>query len=402
VTESTTGNAELAGRGDVPLHVEVSRGFEEVSALESQWRAFGARALTADYDHLHAVIASEPKMLEPAVLTVRRGDALEGMVLGRIEDATLGLRLGYRTVLRPTVHSLTIVYNGFLGRMDDEVADVVVDELVRLLGRGGPEAVIFRRLNVHHPVYRAATTRPRLLVRERYTRVGTCWERSLPSSFDAFLASLSKSTRTSVKRYANKLERDYSGRLETRKLTTPADLDVYFRDADTVASKSYQRGLGVGVRDDPAQRRRAQVAAEHGWFRAYVLYVGGQPVAFCGGEAYAGRFYYSIPGYDPSFREHRVGQYVLMKMIEDLCEDESVHVLDFGPGDAEYKRRFGDRTWHEADVHLFAARPRPIAVNLSRTAILRTNDALASAARSLRVFGRIKQGWRRRAASPPA
>ncbi len=378
--------------------VEVARGFESVANLESQWRGFRAEALTANYDHFHTVLASEPSMLEPVVLTVFRNDTPEAMIVARLEDAALAFKLGYRTLYRPTVRSYTVVYRGFLGTIDDEVGALVVDELTRTLERGDVEAIVFRRLHVDHPLFRAATQRPRFLVRQHYTRVAPCWERSLPSTFDDFLASLSKSTRTGVRRYAKKLEKDFSGRLETRKLSRPSDLDTYFRDADLVASKTYQRGLGVGVRDDPAQRLRARLAAERGWFRAYLVYVDDEPVAFCGGELYEGRFYYGIPGFDPEFREHRVGQYALMKMIEDLCEDDEAHVLDFGPGDAEYKRRFGDHARREADVHLFAPHVRPIGVNLARTAILRSNDALAATARSLRVFGRLKQGWRRRAA----
>jgi CelD/BcsL family acetyltransferase involved in cellulose biosynthesis len=122
-------------------------------------------------------------------------------------------------------------------------------------------------------------------------------------------------------------------------------------------------------------------------------------VAFAAGEAYAGRFYYGIPGYDPAYREYRVGMYVLMKMIEDLCEDESVTVIDFGPGDAEYKRSYGDRSWPEAEVHLFAPRLRPVSINVARAAILGANDGLASAAQTLGVVGRVKRWWRDRVTS---
>jgi len=384
------------------LRINVTRGFEDVAGLEQQWRQFEGPALTANFEHFHTVIDSEPTMHEPVVLTVLRDDAPESMIVARVEDVTLAFKLGYRAVWRPSVRSLTVVYRGFLGHVDDEVSDRVVDELTGMLEQGELEAVIFRRLSLDHPLYRAATTRPRYLMRQHYTRFVTCWERTLPPSFDLFLASLSKSTRTSAKRYANKLERDYASRLEVRKLSSPTHLDDYFRDAETVASKSYQRGLGVGVRDDPAHRFRAGLAAERGWFRAYILYLDRAPVAFCGGESYAGRFYYGIPGYDPAFRDYRVGQLVLLRMIEDLCEDEEVQVVDFGPGDAEYKRRFGDRSWQEADVHVFAPRLRPVAVNLGRTTILRANDAMATAARELRIFGRIKRAWRRRASSFPS
>ena len=390
---SSTSKATPEGEG---LRVTVTRGFDGVAALEERWRSFDGQCITTDFDYFHTVLESEPAMLEPLVMSVSRNEVPLALVLARVEDTALALKFGYRTLYRPRLRSLTIVYRGFLGEVDDDVSTTVVREVARLLERGEFEIAIFRRLGVDHPLYRAATTGPRFLMRPHYTRTTTCWERTLPSSLDAFMQSLSKSTRSGVKRYANKLERDFDGRLDVRRFSQPSDLDEYFRDAEAVASKSYQRGIGVGVQDDPAHRLRAGLTSERGWFRAYVLYLDGAPVAFCGGESYKGRFYYGIPGYDPAFRDYRVGSYILVRMIGDLCADDTVAVLDLGPGDAEYKRRFGDTSWQEADVHLFAPRARPIVINVLRTGILTTNDAVAAVARSLGIVGSVKQRWRRR------
>jgi len=379
------------------ITAHLTRGFVDVAGLRDEWESLPSEALTADFDYFHTVLASEPSMLEPAVLTVARDGRTEAMVIARFERVPLSFKLGYKRIYEPVVRALTVIYRGFRGELDAVTSSLVVRELTNVLGEGEVEVVVFRRLDTQHPLYPAATTEPRLLVRQLYTRVGVCRERSLPDSFAAFMESLSKSTRTGVTRYAKKLEREFGDRLELRRFVDPGELDTYLAHADAVAARSYQRGLGVGVRDEPAQRLRAQLSMERGWFRAYVLYVDGSPVAFCGGDAYAGRLYYGIPGYDPAYGEYRVGTYVLMKMIEDLCEDDRVHVLDFGPGEAEYKRRFGDRSWHEADVYLFAARPRPLFVNVARAAILGTSDGLASAARTAGVVGRVKRRWRDRA-----
>ena len=379
--------------------VRLTRGFDDVATLRGEWKSLPSASITTDFDYFRTVLASEPSMLEPAVLTIARDGRPEVMVIARFELVPLSFKLGYKGIYEPVVRTLTVIYRGFRGELDAETSSHVVRELARVLREGEIEVVIFRRLDTQHPLYRAATTEPRLLVRQLYTRVGVCWERSLPGSFSAFMESLSKSTRGGVKRYAKKLEREFGDRLQVRRFVDPSDLDTYLEHADAVAAKSYQRGLGVGVRNEPSQRMRAQLSLDRGWFRAYMLYIDDSPVAFCGGDAYGGRFYYGIPGYDPEYGEYRVGTYILMKMIEDLCEDDRVEVLDFGPGDAEYKRRFGDRSWHEADVYLFAPRLRPFFINTARAEILGANDGLASAAQTLGVVGRVKRWWRDRATS---
>jgi hypothetical protein len=374
--------------------VEVARGFDEVAALRPLWESFPRGSLTADFDHFHAVLASEQSMLEPWTLTAKRDGAPVAFAVARLEDIKLPLRIGYRTLASPGLRSLTVVYRGVLGDIDDDLAAALVGALSGVLRDGDADVATFRRLELGSPLYEAATTRPGLLARQHRARSGVAWERSLPPSYDAFLASLSKQSRTGLTRYARKLERDFDGRLEVRRVSRPDQLDEYFDDAEAVASLTYQRGLGVGVRDDDAHRRRTLLSLEKGWFRAIVLRLDDRPVAFCNGEAYGGRFAYGIPGYDPAYRDYRVGNYVLAKLIEDLCADPDVSVLDFGFGDAEYKRRFGDRSWQEADVHVFAARARPATVNVARTAVLSANDALAWVARSLGVLGRVKQRWR--------
>ena len=379
------------------LTIHLARGFDEVATLRPEWESLPSDAITSDFDYVHTVIASEPSMLEPAVFTVARSGRPLAMVIARLERVPLSFRLGYKRIYEPVVRSLTVVYRGFRGELDAETSSLVARELTRFLGEGKLDVVILRRLDTQHPLYRAVTTEPRVFNRPLYTRVGVCWERSLPETFPEFMQSISKSTRSSVRNYSNKLEREFGDRLQLRRFTDPSDLDTYFGHADAVAAMSYQRGLGVGVRNEPSQRMRTKLSMDRGWFRAYVLYVDETPIAFAAGDAYGGRFHYGIPGYDPEYGKYRVGTYIFLKMVEDLCQDDRVQVLDFGPGDAEHKHHFGDRSWHEADVYLFASRPRPLFINVARATILGTSDGVSSVARRIGVVGRVKRWWRDRA-----
>ena len=137
---------------------------------------------------------------------------------------------------------------------------------------------------------------------------------------------------------------------------------------------------------------------ERGWFRAYVLYLDGEPIAFWHGHAYRGVFSTGVPGFDRAHAELRVGNYVLLKLIADLCADPEVRTLDYGFGDAEYKRRFGTRCRSEQDVHLFAGTFRGFRVNALRSGLTATAAGARKALARGDVLDRLKRGWRDRLA----
>jgi CelD/BcsL family acetyltransferase involved in cellulose biosynthesis len=130
-----------------------------------------------------------------------------------------------------------------------------------------------------------------------------------------------------------------------------------------------------------------------------VLSLEGEPVAFWPGWVYNRSFYSSTPGYDPALAEYRLGQYVLMRLIRDLCDDPDADLLDFGFGDSEYKRRFSTEEWREADVLVFAPSFKGARVNAGRTAVGLGERALRRAVERAGLEERIKRAWRRRLAA---
>ena len=134
---------------------------------------------------------------------------------------------------------------------------------------------------------------------------------------------------------------------------------------------TYQRALGVAFGDTPAHRERTRVSMEQGWFRGYVLHLDGRPAAFHHGELYGGRFRLGSPGYDARVRQpehrHLPAPAPDRRPLHSAMTRES---LDYGIGDADYKRRFGTRSWHEGNVFVYAPTFRGIRINLTRTALL--------------------------------
>ena len=198
-----------------------------------------------------------------------------------------------------------------------------------------------RHLNVDHPLHRAATTGGGLS-RQRMARRMTCWERTLPPTFDEFLVAVEVDA---DRRHSLHEEARPGLRRSPRdaQVPNPDELDGYFRDAGSLR-RSRPARLGAGVRDDPRQRRRATtrddgarlVPGTHALPRR-------SSDRILRRRGFRERFRYGIPAYDPEYADYRVGNYVLMKLIEDVCDDPELTLLDFGFEDADLRRRFACR-----------------------------------------------------------
>jgi hypothetical protein len=350
-----------------------------------------------DLDYYLWSLREEPSVLRPHVLTVERAGRVETLVVARLRRARLPCRVGHKTVYAPEVRAISVVRGGLLGRADAETAEVVTDALVSELQAGDADAVLFRQLERGCALHRATLARTTFATRQSFSQTDRRWQIALSQTFDDYLASRSSSTRKGIRRTAYRLEQELGGRLAIRIFREPAELDRFFRDADAIAARTYQRGLGVGFDGSPRQRARTEMLMEHGWFRGYVLYVDGRPAAFEQGELYGGRFLSLSAGYDPDYGHQRVGAHLLAKAIEDLAADPDVLVFDFGFGDAEYKGRLADRCIEEGDVVVYARRPRPLAVNFSRAAVLGVVSAARTGLGRAALLDRARK-WRRRRA----
>jgi CelD/BcsL family acetyltransferase involved in cellulose biosynthesis len=380
MSESSVVRAAMGplGRADAPpagmngaagQAVHVARSPAELERLRPLWEAAGVRGPDADLDYLAAVSASSPDVVRPHVVAIERPGRPPLVAMARLEEGRLELKAGYRVLARPALRTLVVVYGGIAGADSDEDRRLVLSELQRSLREGEADALCLAKLRSNDPLLELARELAPWPCRDHLATEVPRTDVTVPGDLDSFLRERSRNTRDNVRRYGKRLEREHGNALAVHSYREPHELDEALAQMEAVAATTYQRGLGVGFRDEPRQRVPLELAARKGMLRAWVLTIDGTPVAFWYGLAYGGTFYIGSPGYDPAHGKLRVGQYLQMRMMEELCADPAVERLDYGFGDAQYKRSFGDRTWTETDVMIFAARPRPLAINALRTAV---------------------------------
>ena len=180
-----------------------------------------------------------------------------------------------------------------------------------------------------------------------------------------------------------------------------SELDLLFADAEEIAKKTYQRGLGAGFAATPDVRKRLGLAAQKGWLRGYVLYIGDRPCAFWIGMLYEKTFVSEYLGYDPEFRQYSPGMFLIMNVIEGFCAQKNgdiVKELDFGLGHAEYKAALCTKVWLESSLYIFSPRPKGLILKAMRTSTRIVDEGLRTVLAKTSLVPKLKRAWRDRLA----
>jgi CelD/BcsL family acetyltransferase involved in cellulose biosynthesis len=181
--------------------------------------------------------------------------------------------------------------------------------------------------------------------------------------------------------------------LTVKTLDRAADLDAIVNTSDSITSRTYHKGLGKAWTCDEMVKR-VSLWLGKGFFKAFFLYADGKPCAYQHILRYRGRAFAMGTSYDPALQRYAVGRYILLKALEDLCDSQDASELDFGFGDAEYKRELCNHHWEEADLVLFGPNCTGLAVNAIRTANIKGLQLLKRALKSAGRFDRVKRAWR--------
>ncbi len=372
---------------------------DAVRAAGELWGELGAAHPHAQPEFLLRVCEHRDEVVSPYVLVVLRDGHPAALAVGRLEDVRLAGRFGYRDVYRPRVRAISIVAGGLVAPDPARDEPELVRLLMAALRAGEADVVSLPGLATDSAAFAAARGAPPRLARPLAPVSAPRWQVALPDAPDDFLAARSARWRQQLRRKDRRLSERYGERLRVEALTEPADLDRVLDDLETVSAGTYKRGLGVGFARTDEQRALVRLGLERGAYRAWVMSIEGRPRAFVDGYAEGDTFWLGTLAHDPDpdQRPLSIGTLLLLRAFADLCTDPAVRRFDFGSGDAEYKQRFGDTCIEEADVVMFAPRPRPVAVNLARAAVQSADRG------ARRVLGgertrRLKRAWRERLA----
>ena len=377
--------------------VVTARTPNEVEQLRDRWESFALPTVHHDIDYHLAKVRARPEMVRPHVALVERDGRPTALAIGRLERASLHCRIGYRTVYRPRLQLIVLRPGVVFADASPWDVHALMSQLTRSLVRGEADGLSLYGLDPDAALYRAARRMPSMFCRDAFVTHESHYTLELPDSLAAFMASRSRHARSELRGVGNRLARAYGDRLSVRIFRSPDDLQQVRRDLARVDASAYQGRLRLDGREAERTSELMSLALARGWLRAYVLYLDDRPVAYWSGYLYRGRFSGANTGYDPAYARDRVGTFLFLRLLEDLCDDAAAQTVDYGCGDAEHKRRFASGRTIEAHPLIFAPTFTGLRANVMRTAIAAGDVAARSALERTRLLTPLRQRLRARA-----
>lgn len=371
--------------------VTVARSVDDVLALRDLW--LDGPNIATGIDFFLTVVRERGRDARPHVVVVSEHGEVVALLVARMEQLPVRCRIGYWTVVQPTLKTIVVAHGGFVG--DVRAAPNAMESLRDSVSAREAEAIFIPSLRIDSPLHRAAAD-VRGLRRQRGIQPSVHHALELPPSFEQFLAGRSAKSRGTLRRYAKRLETDFADSLRLERHGEPADIDETIHALREISAKSYQSGIGVGFEGTALERSLMRTTMEQGQFEAHVLYIADTPVAFWQGYVDGTVYRTGYTGFDPAYGEYRVGTYVLLRLIEACCENPAVSSIDFGVGAADYKERFGTTSWLDIDMFFYGPGLRPAMVAVARAVTSEANNILVALARRLESMRKLKRWWRRR------
>jgi hypothetical protein len=377
--------------------IEVVKDLGEVSALRGAWEEM-CQDPNADIDFYRTIIQSRGEVLRPHVIVLKRNGIVRSILAGRLERKEFDAELGYKKIRLASVRCLTLIHGGLLGEESEDCVADLVESVRKSLRSGEADVAWFYGLDVNSAFYRVARRVGGFTTHDYFPGQIQRWKLRLPPTYDELYRKLSCNTKHNLKRYSKRLRDTFGEELTIKSFHDLRDLDWVLEDTEVVAAKSYHRGLGVGFICNEETRRTMTLAAKEGWLRAYVLYIANKPCAFWNGILYGRTFFTSTTGYDPDLRDYRPGTFLLQTMLRDLCSEKVADEVDFGFGDAQYKRDWCEQEQVQASFFVFAPSFKGVYVNCLRTPLIGAANGTRKILSRTGVLQKLKRAWRDRLA----
>ena len=384
--------------GGRPWGIHTYRTLEQIRGIRPAWETLKTETcsdkdIEADFKRYVGVVESTSDC-EPYTLLAFKDGKPHALLAATRVSTKIPCKLGYLNLFKPSLQGISIIYGGYLGCFDEDTCHKLLGHMYTAIRNGEADVIMFKQLPLRHPLYTSFRKDYPMLCRSHFPKIDEHWQMPVPNRMESFYLQHSSKTRQTLKRQLRRLESHFQVRLA--ECTDSDRLPEILPQIEMISERTYQYALGWGLVNDAGTLKQLLTAAQNGWLRLHLLYLNDEPCAFQFGLRYKGTYFLKQMGFNPKMKQWQPGTGLFLKVLERLCDDPAVNCFDFGFGDAEYKRRFGTRSWNEASLYIFAPRVYPVWVNTIHTAVCGLSKEMRFLARKTGLEEKIKRKWRNR------
>jgi hypothetical protein len=336
-------------------------------------------------------------ILRPHVPVELNSDgSIRGMMVSRLEYSRFERSGRYLPIPQPMARSVIVPFDGIIGTHAAETAPRLLDALMDTMDAGEADVVDLPFLPLEHPIRKSLLAMDSGRFKKASATTNVHWHTDVADSFDEQLKALGKSTRGTLRNNLNRFQREFEGRFEIRSYDSNSNLDELMDLSDTIATKGYHRGLDVGFSTSPRERAVYEGAHAMGAMWARIILIDGSPAAYIHAFKWKRRLFGTYMGFDREFTKLPLGTIVLFESLRNMCGQDEIDTWDFGPGEAEYKKRICTRYDEEEQRTAFAKNLRARRIRLTTKIFSGFEGALKTILRKLDLEMKVKTALRNR------
>lgn len=378
--------------GDQSYKIRIIDSLAEIDTLRDKWQLLQWH-LNSDIDYYKQYISSK-NGTTPYIIVVERGLNIVSIFVGRIADREVKISIGYKNIFKVKFRALTIIYGGILGNVTHEVVSIFITHLDELLKDKKVEVIYIDDVDIRSEFYKNINILKNDSLLNQKTPYNLHWRMTLPKTMDDFYKSLSYKRRKNIRRSTRNLYEKHKKNYEIKCYKSIKDIPFVMDQNESIALETYQRGLGVGFEKTYLTKKLMEIAANKGWMKCYILYINDEAIAFDRIYMYDNTLFLQDGGFKTKFKDVDPGTNLFLKILEDSFGEQRIDYIDFGFGDAPYKRRFCDFFWHEQTIIFFGKTLKGIAVSVLLKIFKIVNEKLIRLLKYINIYEKVKHHWR--------
>ena len=197
------------------LIVRTFRSMDEIREISEVWRKWQCHPNSA-LDFYSMILRMRPEIIRPHVLVVYRSNQPVTILVGRIENQRMELKLGYASLGRPRARALVLIYGGLLGEASVESCRALTYSIMDSLHQRDADLASFSFLHDRCPLLKLSQSLPAITSRDFFPSSQPHRSMSVPGGVDELYKRLPSKQRKNQRWQARKFQEAFPGGLDIR------------------------------------------------------------------------------------------------------------------------------------------------------------------------------------------